>query len=111
MKLRLRKNMGILRLSLNEYFVCGGIDSFDINSTKATFNYNSSTGSVQELDKMPTKKYKFTLIRHKNQVYNIGGMRTNNKRNEIDLKECCRYNMLTKKWQKLPELNFRRSQC
>ena len=46
MKLRLRKNMGILRLSLNEYFICGGIDSFLINSTKATFNYNSSTGTV-----------------------------------------------------------------
>lgn len=47
---------------------------------------------------MPTKKYKFTLKRHKNYIYNIGGMRTNNKRNKIDLKECCRYNMLTKKW-------------
>lgn len=28
MKLRLRKNMGIVRLSANEYFLCGGIDTF-----------------------------------------------------------------------------------
>ena len=39
MKLRLRKSMGILRLSGNEYFICGGIDSFEINCTKATFKY------------------------------------------------------------------------
>lgn len=28
MKLRLRKNMGILRYSKDEYFICGGVDSF-----------------------------------------------------------------------------------
>lgn len=47
---------------------------------------------------MPLKKYKFGMIIHKNHIYSIGGMKTNYKRCDIDLKDCCRYNMLTKKW-------------
>jgi hypothetical protein len=47
---------------------------------------------------MPSKKYKFGLIRHKNHVYNIGGVRMNEKKEEVELKECSRYNLLTKKW-------------
>ncbi len=80
MKLRLRKQMGILRISEDEYFLCGGIDTFEINSTKATFNYKVSSKSVEELDKMPMKKYKFGLIKHKNHIYSIGGSIMNEKR-------------------------------
>lgn len=58
---------------------------------------------------MPIKKYKSTLIKHKHFVYNVGGMKPNNKRLEVDLKDCCRYNILLKKWEKVPEMIFRRS--
>jgi hypothetical protein len=43
MKLRMRKFMGILRLSEDEYFLCGGIDTFETNATKATFKYKFSS--------------------------------------------------------------------
>lgn len=60
---------------------------------------------------MPIKKYKSTLIKHKHFVYSIGGMKPNSKHSEVDLKDCCRYNMLLKKWEKMPEMSFKRSEC
>lgn len=60
---------------------------------------------------MPTKKYKFTLIKKNNHIYSIGGIGKSKKGSFTETKECCRYNLLSKKWQKLPELNYRRSQC
>ena len=39
--------MGIVRLPKGEYFLCGGIDSFNMNATKATFKYNISDRSAE----------------------------------------------------------------
>lgn len=58
---------------------------------------------------MPIKKCKSTLIKHKHFVYNIGGMRPNSKQEEVDLSDCCRYNVLVKKWERIAEMRFRRS--
>jgi hypothetical protein len=38
--------MGIVRISADEYFLCGGIDTFETNATKATFNYKASSRVV-----------------------------------------------------------------
>ena len=38
--------MGILRISEDEYFLCGGIDTIETNATKATFNYKGSSRMV-----------------------------------------------------------------
>jgi hypothetical protein len=47
MALRLRNKLGILKIDTNHYFICGGIDIFYNNATRATFVFDSGDNKVK----------------------------------------------------------------
>lgn len=60
---------------------------------------------------MPEKKFKFGLIKHKNHIYAIGGSTVNEKFEEVQLRDCSRFNTLTKQWETICQLKYCRSEC
>jgi hypothetical protein len=38
--------MGIYRIDDKKYFICGGIDNFEINPTKSAFEYSPNDNAV-----------------------------------------------------------------
>lgn len=73
MSLRLRCNMGIVKVMDGKYFLCGGIDSFNEKPSKASYIYYTGTNKAIEVAKMSSKKYQFAICGNSKHVYVFGG--------------------------------------
>lgn len=87
MAMRLRCNMGVLKVMEGKYFLCGGIDSFGEKPSKASYVYYPGTNKAIEVDKMACKKYEFAICGNSKFVYIFGGK---NESGEI-IRECQKY--------------------
>jgi hypothetical protein len=105
--LRINCFQSICRIDYNQLFFCGGITTELNKIFKSAYIYNLNTRIVTKLGKMSNIRYTFPSINCNGYVYVIGGREFGGDKTAI-MSKTERLNLLTLKWEELPDLNVKR---
>lgn len=106
-KAKLLNYSGCTHLNFHQLFIAGGINfQEDLISNDAQI-YHIKKNVFEQLPKMKHERFNFACVQYNNHVYVCGG-RTYGYYNQAILRSCEVFNLKTKTWSDIPDMNKKR---
>ena len=98
---------GVTMVDENRMIVCGGIKFNLTGITNRCFEYDFKENLFRPISVMNEMRYTFPVIRHDNRVYAVGGRVYGDDTVSL-LKKCEYYDLTTKTWHSIADMNITR---
>lgn len=106
--LRLKNYQGVCRISDTQIFFTGGVNREMTRASRYTYILDLTTMAVVECESSHYTRFAFELIALDGYVYALGG-RQLGEMGVTAFNKCERFNLLTKKWERIQSMHFSRS--